>query len=82
MIRRLLHLVGTMLLGAAVAACGSSLAGVRPLAQDGAAQYRLATGDELRVIVPGLTTGLLPTGTKRLGQVVSRFGEVPRACAR
>lgn len=58
MIRRLLHLVGTMLLGAALAACGSSLAGVRPLSHDGAAQYRLATGDELRVIVPGLTTEL------------------------
>lgn len=58
MIRQLLQLVGLMLLGVAVASCGQSLAGVQPLSTQGAGEYRLSNGDELRIIIPGLTTEL------------------------
>lgn len=58
MVRRMLQLVGIMLMAVSAAACGQSLSGVQPLSTEGAGQYRLAAGDELRVIVPGLTTDL------------------------
>ncbi|WP_205479968.1 polysaccharide biosynthesis/export family protein [Sphingomonas arenae] len=58
MIRRLLQFFGILVLGAALAGCSNSLSGVQPLSTEGAGQYRLAAGDELRVVIPGLTTEL------------------------
>lgn len=56
MIRHILRLFSLLLLAHLATACGPSLAGLQPLPTADSSQYRLAVGDELRILVPGLTS--------------------------
>ena len=58
MIRHILRLVSLLLLAGLASACGPSLAGLHPLPTADSDLYRLAVGDELRILVPGLTSDL------------------------
>jgi polysaccharide biosynthesis/export protein len=58
MIRHILRLFSLLLLAGLASACGPSLAGLQPLPTADSSQYRLAAGDELRILVPGLTSDL------------------------
>lgn len=58
MIKHILRLFSLLLLAGLASACGPSLAGLQPLPTTDSSQYRLAVGDELRILVPGLTSDL------------------------
>lgn len=58
MIRQIVRLFSLVLLASLAMSCGPSLSGLQPLPTAGSGDYRLATGDELRVIIPSLTTDL------------------------
>lgn len=51
----ILRIISIVLFAGLVAACGQSLSGLPPVSTANADQYRLAPGDELRVMIPGLT---------------------------
>ncbi|WP_028056099.1 polysaccharide biosynthesis/export family protein [Sphingobium bisphenolivorans] len=52
---RFLRLIGLSLMISLLAACTGSVSGLPPVSTADANQYRLAPGDELRIIIPGLT---------------------------
>jgi polysaccharide biosynthesis/export protein len=55
MIMRFLPIIGLSLLFSLMTACTGSVSGLPAVSTANANQYRLAPGDELRIIIPGLT---------------------------
>ena len=55
MIMRFLPIIGLSLLLSLMTACTGSVSGLPAVSTANAHQYRLAPGDELRIIIPGLT---------------------------